>query len=127
MKCQQCPTAGLPLACQGQQVSRMCDLVAMGRCDYAAMLYRQSTGQPAPFDCPGDTPDQPTIQPPPQAPPVVVQGGPPLVPLAVSLAVTQCEHRTKLPACGCVGKWRCERDAADVAWNDCVACKTAEA
>lgn len=49
------------------------------------------------------------------------------VPLAINLAVLQCPHRTKLPACGCAGRWRCERDGADVAWGGCVACKTAEA
>lgn len=49
------------------------------------------------------------------------------VPLSVNLAVLQCPHRTKLPACGCAGRWRCERDGADVAWGGCVACKASEA
>lgn len=57
-------------------------------------------------------------------PPATVTYG---IPLSVNLAVLRCPHRTKLPACGCAGKWRCERDAADVAWGDCVACKAAEA
>lgn len=52
---------------------------------------------------------------------------PELISPAISFAVVRCPHRTKLPACGCAGRWRCERDAADVAWDDCVRCKAAEA
>jgi len=66
-------------------------------------------------------------QPEPAPPPVMVERKADLVPLATNLAVLRCPHRTKLPACGCAGKWRCERDAADVAWADCVACKAREA
>lgn len=47
--------------------------------------------------------------------------------LAVAKAINRCEHRKRGPHCGCSGMMRCERDAADVAWADCVACKTAEA
>lgn len=96
---------------------RICELIETGR-QWEARVREMTEADPV-------TPDAPSPAA-PQPPPVVTEGAD-LVPVAVSLAVTKCPHRTKLPACGCQGKWRCERDAADVAWADCVACKTAEA
>lgn len=46
------------------------------------------------------------------------------VPLAISIAVTQCPHRTQKPNCGCAGKWRCSRDDKDVTFPECVQCQT---
>lgn len=123
MKCGACPLAGRPEVCRGESVKRFCELVAGGRCDYASWLYSDATGTPAQFSCPDDEPVVPPVSMPPQVP-HTVDGG---VPVAVSVAVIRCEHRTKLPNCGCVGKWRCERDQRDVTWAECVVCKTAEA
>lgn len=96
---------------------RICELIEVGR-QWEARVVELTEANPVP--------PPPPAAPPPQPPPVVTEGADP-VPLAISLAITKCPHRTKLPACGCAGKWRCERDGADVAWGGCVACKTAEA
>jgi hypothetical protein len=50
----------------------------------------------------------------------------PLVPVAISLAVTKCPYRTQEPNCGCAGKWRCSRDEADVTFQQCVQCQQAQ-
>ncbi len=102
---------------------RFCELVGGGRCDYAAWLYSDATGTPAPFSCEDDQPVVPPTSPPPQVPHTVTDTVPPVI----TFAVAKCEHRTQQPNCGCAGKWRCERDEQDVTWPQCIACKTAEA
>ena len=106
MRCTHCP---IPISsqCRGESHRRLCDLRDREHPDFNAAYLKPVAGEDG-----ATTVRTATV---------------PRVPLAVNLAVVQCPHRTKLPACGCAGKWRCERDAADVAWADCVACKTAEA
>lgn len=106
MRCPHCP---IPAGrrCKGESHRRLCDLRDRGHPDFDEAYLKPIAGEDGAV-----TRTAPEV---------------PRVPLAVSLAAAKCPHRTKLPACGCAGKWRCERDAADVAWADCVACKVAEA
>lgn len=110
-KCGHCPRTG---GCLGQLHRRTCD-----KRNPSHPAYDTAWLKPLPTED-GFEPDQPA---PPQ--PEAEQSS--TVPLTVSVAVVRCDHRTKLPACGCAGKWRCERDQADVTWGQCIACKTAEA
>lgn len=52
--CPSCPVAGLGVTCHAiaVQVSRFCDLIAMGRSDYAALMIQLSTGKPPADPCP---------------------------------------------------------------------------
>ena len=124
--CRVCDFANRPEECHALRVKvpRLCQLIEMGRCDYRRQVWGLSTIVPAPFACPEPEPVVlPTVSEPPAVPHTVTDTVPP----AITFAVAKCEHRTQQPNCGCAGKWRCERDQADVTWPQCIACKTAEA
>jgi len=44
----------------------------------------------------------------------------------ITKMVLECPFRKKTPNCGCIGKWRCERDSVDVTLLDCQSCKQKE-
>lgn len=127
-KCTACPVAALSVPCHAHTTGhrRFCELAGT-RCDYRRLIYAQSTGEPAPFDCPADEPSTPPVSAPPQPPPVVVHPQTPTVPLAVSLAVVRCPSRGAPIECGCAAERRYCGETLDVmVWGGCVACKAAE-
>lgn len=107
-----CAAKGFVGLCEGLAGKRRKDQVE----GFRRLIVEVTTGvpQPEPAPCP-DPP--PTAE---DSPRIAAE-------LAVAKAVGRCEHRKRGPHCGCSGMMRCERDAADVAWGDCVACKAAEA
>lgn len=121
MKCPSCPLAARPEGCGGESVARFCELIKSGRTDYAAHLYREATGEPAPFYHP-PAPPAATLPPPPPAP--VKIPPPPPVPLAVNLAVVRCPARGAPIECGCPVERRYCGETLDVmTWDGCVACQ----
>lgn len=120
MKCPSCPLADRPEGCDGESVARYCHLVASGRTDYAAFLYRKATGE--------RHPSEPVYEPPPPAtlppPPPVEIPTPPPIPAAVTLAVVRCPARGRPIECGCAAERRYCGETLDVmTWDGCVACQ----
>lgn len=107
---------------------RFCHHIRNGSCAHRSYVWRATTPEPAPFDCPADEPGPPPVSAPPQPPPVVVHTQTPTVPLAVSLAVVNCPSRGAPIECGCAAERRYCGETLDVmTWDGCVACKAAQA